>query len=62
MNTRRKIVQKGKVIAVDGVEMDFRVDTLLVHGGTPNAIELYKAVRSGLAKLDVEIISSGNYV
>lgn len=28
----RKAVQEGKVIAVDGSEMEFTVDTVLVHG------------------------------
>jgi UPF0271 protein len=58
----RKIIQEGKVIAVDGSEMDFRVDTLLVHGDTPNAIELCKAIRAELTKMEVEITSFGNFV
>jgi lactam utilization protein B len=47
---------------VDGSEMDFRVDTLLVHGDTPNAIELCKAIRAELTKMGVEITSFGNFV
>lgn len=58
----RKIIQEGKVIAVDGSEMEFCVDTLLVHGDTPNAIELCKAIRAELAKMGVEITSFGNIV
>jgi len=58
----RKIIQEGKIIAVDGSEMEFRVDTLLVHGDTPNAIELCKAIRAELAKMGVEITSFVNFV
>ena len=58
----RKIILEGKVMAVDGSEMDFRVDTLLVHGDTPNAIELCKAIRGELTKIGVEMTSFGNFV
>lgn len=58
----RKIVQEGKVLAVDGSEMEFRVDTLLVHGDTPNAIDLCKAIRGELTKMGVEIVSFGKFV
>jgi len=58
----RKIILEGKVVAADGSEMDFRVDTLLVHGDTPNAIELCKAIRGELTKIGVEITSFGNFV
>ncbi len=58
----RKIILEGKVIAVDGSEMDFRVDTLLVHGDTPNAIELCKTIRGELTKIGVEMTSFGNFV
>ena len=58
----RKIILEGKVVAADGSEMDFRVDTLLVHGDTPNAIELCKAIRGELTKIGVEMTSFGNFV
>lgn len=58
----RKIVGEGKIIASDGSEMEFRVDTLLVHGDTPNAIEVCKAVREELGKMGVEIVSFGQFV
>jgi UPF0271 protein len=58
----KKIIQEGSVLAVDGSKMDFRVDTLLVHGDTPNAIELCKVIRAELTKMGVEITSFGNFV
>lgn len=51
----RKIVQEGKVVAVDGSEMEFNVDTVLIHGDTPNALKLCKAIRDELTKMEVEI-------
>lgn len=51
----RKIVQEGKVIAVDGSEMEFNVDTVLVHGDTPNALQICKAIRDDLTKMGVEM-------
>ncbi len=58
----RKIIEEGKIIASDGTDMEFRVDTLLVHGDTPNAIEVCKAVRAELAKMGVEVVSFGKFV
>jgi UPF0271 protein len=58
----RRIVQEGKFTASDGSDLEFRIDTLLVHGDTPNAIEIVKAVRVELKKLGVEVTSFGNFV
>jgi UPF0271 protein len=58
----RKLIEEGKIIASDGTDMEFRVDTLLVHGDTPNAIEVCKAVRAELVKMGVEIVSFGKFV
>ena len=58
----RKIIEEGKIVASDGSDMEFRVDMLLVHGDTPNAIEICKAVRAELVKMGVEIVSVGEIV
>lgn len=58
----RRIIQDGKIVASDGSEMEFRVDTLLVHSDTPNAVEVCRAVREELKKMGVEITSFGNFV
>ena len=58
----RKIVEEGKIVASDGSDMEFHVDTLLVHSDTPNAIEVAKAVRTTLEKIGVEIVSFGKFV
>jgi UPF0271 protein len=53
---------EGKIMAVDGIMMEFRVDTFLVHGDTPNAIDVCKMVRAELEKAGVEITSFGSFV
>ena len=58
----RRIVQEGKLTASDGSDLEFRVDTLLVHGDTPNALEIAEAVRGELNRLGVEIASFGSFV
>jgi UPF0271 protein len=58
----RKIIQEGRIEASDGSDMQFRIDTLLVHGDTPNAIDICKAVRSELEKMEVEVTCFGNFI
>jgi UPF0271 protein len=58
----RKIIQDGKIEASDGSEMQFRIDTLLVHGDTPNVIEICTAVRSELEVMGVEVTCFSHFV
>jgi UPF0271 protein len=58
----RRIIEEGKITASDGSDMEFRVDALLVHGDTPNAIEVCKAVRAELKRMGVEIVPFGQFV
>jgi UPF0271 protein len=58
----RKIIETGKIPASDGSDMEFRIDTLLVHGDTPNAVEICKAVTGELKNMGVEVTSFGSFV
>jgi UPF0271 protein len=58
----RRIITKGKITAIDGSDVELHVDALLVHGDTPNAIELCKAVRKELQNMGVEITYFGDLV
>ena len=54
-------VKEGTVEAVDGRVLDVgKVDTICVHGDTPNAVKLTQALKKGLteAKIRVEPIGS----
>ena len=46
---------EGVVVAVDGTAVDVRVDSVCVHGDTPGAVELARAVRTALEASGLEI-------
>ncbi|MFH1955234.1 MAG: 5-oxoprolinase subunit PxpA [Pseudomonadota bacterium] len=54
-----KILDEGRVQAIDGTYVDIDVDTVLVHGDTPNAIEVVAAVREALLNARYEIGAFG---
>ena len=43
-----KLATDGKVIAIDGTEIDFSADSICLHGDTAGAVELAGAVRGSL--------------
>jgi UPF0271 protein len=43
-----KLATEGKVIAIDGMEIDFSADSICLHGDTAGAVELAGAVRGSL--------------
>jgi UPF0271 protein len=45
-----RMVEEERVTAVDGTEITVRVDTLCVHGDTPGAAELTRALAAGLGR------------
>ncbi|MDA0232056.1 MAG: LamB/YcsF family protein [Chloroflexi bacterium] len=51
----RKLATEGRVIAIDGTEIDFSADSICLHGDTAGAVELARAVRSELEGAGVEI-------
>src|SRR5262245_3177680 len=46
----------GQVVAVDGTVVAARVDSLCVHGDTPGAATLARAVRDGLSEAGVPVL------
>jgi UPF0271 protein len=50
-----RIVRDGKVAARDGSTIVMKVDTICVHGDTPNAAELAAAVRLGLEQAGITV-------
>ena len=48
MERSLKLATEGKVIAIDGTEIDFSADSICLHGDTAGAVELAAAVRGSL--------------
>jgi UPF0271 protein len=51
----KKLATEGRVIAIDGREIDFSADSICLHGDTEGAVELASAVRSALVGAGIEI-------
>jgi UPF0271 protein len=58
---RRAVRMAGEdsVVATDGAEIVVRVDTICIHGDTPGAPELARAVRAGLERAGIAIAPVG---
>jgi len=52
-----RIVKDGVVVALDGTLVAAEVDSLCVHGDTPGAVQLARAVRAALDNAGVEVHS-----
>ena len=50
-----RLVQEGRVTAADGTDIDVQVDSLCVHGDTPGAVGMARAVRSALGEAGVAV-------
>ena len=54
-----RLVKEGRVAAADGTEIAIRADTLCIHGDTPGAPELVRALRAALGREGVELRGIG---
>jgi UPF0271 protein len=54
-----RLAREGKVTAADGTEIAVRADTICIHGDTPGAPELARALRAALTREGVELRSLG---
>ena len=57
-----KMVTEGKVTAITGEEVEFQADSLCLHGDTPGAVEMARAVREGLEAAGVKIVPMNELV
>ncbi len=57
-----KMVTEGKVTAITGEEVEFQADSLCLHGDTPGAVEMARAVREGLEAAGVKIVPMSELV
>ena len=54
-----RMVREAKVTARDGTDVDLRVDTICVHGDTPGAAVLARALSAGLRGAGITIAPPG---
>lgn len=54
-----RMVMEGTVTAMDGTEVSLKPDTICVHGDTPGAVEMIKAIRARLALAGVAVKAFG---
>ena len=57
-----RMVTEGKAVSIDGQVIDVQADSLCLHGDTPGAVEMARAVRSGLEEAGVEVLPLGQLV
>ena len=57
-----KMVQEGKVVCIDGSEIDLAADTICVHGDNPSALALIKKMRETLEAAGIEITHAGSFL
>jgi UPF0271 protein len=57
-----RMVTEGKAVSIDGDVIAMQADSLCLHGDTPGAVEMAKAIRAGLQEAGVEIVPLGELV
>jgi UPF0271 protein len=50
-----RLVREGRVVAVDGTEVDVEADSVCVHGDSPGAVAMARAVRKALSGAEVRV-------
>ena len=57
-----KLVKEGKVVCIDGTEIELAAETICVHGDNPAALELVRNVRKSLEETGVEIAPPATFL
>ncbi len=57
-----KMALEGKVVALDGTEIEIKADTLCVHGDNPAAVDMVKRIREELNDAGVAVIPMKRFV
>jgi UPF0271 protein len=57
-----KMALEGKVIAIDGTDIELKADTLCVHGDNPAAVQMVKKIREDLKAAGVEVTAMKNFI
>ena len=57
-----KMVKEGKVVCIDGTEIELKAETICVHGDNPAALELVRSIRKSLEQANVEIAPPATFL
>ncbi len=57
-----KMALEGKVVSIEGVEIELKADTLCVHGDNPSAVQMVKRIRQELKASGVEVTAMKNFI
>jgi UPF0271 protein len=57
-----KLVQEGRVTAIDGTSVDLKADTICVHGDNPEAVVLAKKIRATLAAAGIAVVPPDSFL
>ncbi|MEW6376674.1 MAG: 5-oxoprolinase subunit PxpA [Thermodesulfobacteriota bacterium] len=57
-----KMALEGRVVAIDGTEIELKSDTLCVHGDNPAAVRMVKRIRENLKAAGVEVTPMKHFV
>jgi UPF0271 protein len=57
-----KMAVEGKVVALDGTEIELKADTLCVHGDNPAAVDMVKRIRQELKDAGVVVTPMKRFV
>jgi UPF0271 protein len=57
-----KMITEGKVVCIDGSEIELSAETICVHGDNPAALKLVKNIREALHDSDIEIAPPGTFL
>ncbi len=57
-----KMALEGKVVSIEGREIELKVDTLCVHGDNPSAVQMVKRIREKLKDSGVEVTAMKNFI
>ncbi len=57
-----RVALEQKMVAADGTVIDLEAQTLCVHGDTPTALELVKAIRKGLSDNGVDVAPMASFL
>jgi UPF0271 protein len=57
-----KMALEGKVVALDGTEIELKADTLCVHGDNPAAVDMVKRIRQELKDAGVVVTAMKQFV
>jgi UPF0271 protein len=57
-----KMAMEGRVVTIDGSEIELKADTLCVHGDNPAAVQMVKKIREDLKATGVEVTAMKNFI